>query len=867
MIMKGHVKYIEQRLSLRTPQNEALKSLAKFLDLIQLSAKKIELESIQREFPRLKDFERDFPNVCFSLATGVGKTRLMGACITYLFLAKRVRNFLVLSPNNTILEKLIKDFKDSTYEKYVFKGISEFANKPPKIITGEDYEQGAGVRNDRAIQPDMLVDDEEVHINIFNIAKLHADKRKIKQKNDYLDVSYFDYLASLEDLVILMDEAHRYRAEAAMKTIRDLKPLLGLEFTATPQIEKTKETIRFKNILYDYPLDRAIKDGYLKVPAIAGRENFNLKNYASEDELEYVKIRDGVILHEQTKLHLLSFAAQEGKKPLKPLMLIVAQDTKHADKIKEHIQKEEFFKGKYRNKVLVVHSAIEAEAEEQMIRDLLQVENSDNPIEIIIHVNMLREGWDIINLYTMVPLRKANSKTLIEQNLGRGLRLPFGKRTGIKEIDTHTVVSHDRFDEIINEVRSGNSPISEVITIGKDRPEGPMEAKEVKPTINTLIEVNPANNQKANITSKILKVINETGLNNKEEIIKYLKKEIPEEKKEEYENVIEFILHSYKENLIYVPLLTRQPKIVQKGKFFPFKLDLQQISLKPYEEGLIIENLITGERWTCSTKDKTVLKQDPFHTLQMFLLDLDPIADNEENYLVVEDLARQVILHLKGYLNNDDLVSQLIRQSGKNLAKIIYHQMQEHYEEPVIDIDFQKAERSIPLKTKYFLVPFGQHSWPFYKPVEDKLHIRKLVFEGFKKCLYPLAKFDSDSERIFSNILEQDHNVKKWIRLQRGDFPFISYCKEGFYEPDFIVETEDKKFVCEIKNSKELTFPEVLAKAEAAADWCKMASKCALELKSKPWNYLLIPHDVINLTCTFASMYNYIYVNRNKKND
>jgi len=54
---------------------------------------------------------------------------------------------------------------------------------------------------------------------------------------------------------------------------------------------------------------------------------------------------------------------------------------------------------------------------------LLTVENKDNPTEIVIHVNMLKEGWDVTNLYTIVPLRAANSKTLVEQSIGRGLRL------------------------------------------------------------------------------------------------------------------------------------------------------------------------------------------------------------------------------------------------------------------------------------------------------------------------------------------------------------------------------------------------------------------------------------------------------------
>lgn len=94
-----------------------------------------------------------------------------------------------------------------------------------------------------------------------------------------------------------------------------------------------------------------------------------------------------------------------------------------------------------------------------MITRLLAVESVDEPTEIVIHVNMLKEGWDVTNLYTIVPLRAANARTLIEQSIGRGLRLPYGKRTGCAEVDRLNIVAHDRFQEIIDEANRGDSPL------------------------------------------------------------------------------------------------------------------------------------------------------------------------------------------------------------------------------------------------------------------------------------------------------------------------------------------------------------------------------------------------------------------------
>jgi type III restriction enzyme len=94
-----------------------------------------------------------------------------------------------------------------------------------------------------------------------------------------------------------------------------------------------------------------------------------------------------------------------------------------------------------------------------MVQRLLAVENAEEPTEIVIHVNMLKEGCDVTNLYTIVPLRAANARILIEQSIGRGLRLPYGKRAGIAAVDRLSIVAHDKFQEIIDEANRPNSPI------------------------------------------------------------------------------------------------------------------------------------------------------------------------------------------------------------------------------------------------------------------------------------------------------------------------------------------------------------------------------------------------------------------------
>src|SRR5437899_1748832 len=139
--MNRHVNTIAARLSLRPPQRHSLEILDRITEIVppkKGSDVAAALATIRGEFPSVTDFEREFPSLCFALATGVGKTRLMGAFISYLHTVYGLKNFLVLAPNLTIYNKLIQDFTPNT-AKYVFTGIADFATFPPGIITGDDY--------------------------------------------------------------------------------------------------------------------------------------------------------------------------------------------------------------------------------------------------------------------------------------------------------------------------------------------------------------------------------------------------------------------------------------------------------------------------------------------------------------------------------------------------------------------------------------------------------------------------------------------------------------------------------------------------------------------------------------------------------
>ena len=460
MSLDNIVRSVAGRLSLRTPQAESLERLHNAIESVpalrdskarspeELAAM---MKALAGQFPTLSDFEREFPSLCFALATGVGKTRLMGAFISYLHAAYGYKHFFVLAPNLTIYDKLIRDFTPNT-PKYVFKGIAEFATTVPEVITGDNYEQ----RGTKSLLGG-------IEVNIFNISKINSEVRggkapRIKRLSEYLGQSYFEYLAELPDLVLIMDESHRYRASAGIRALNDLKPLLGLELTATPFTESAKGPVAFKNVIMDYPLGRAIEDGFVKEPAVVTQQNFDPSAHSAE-ALERIKLMDGVRVHEETKVHLLTYAQQTGEPLVKPFMLVIARDTTHAAALMTLVESGDFFHGRYKGKVIQVDSSRTGAEEEEMIRRLLAVESYDEPTEIVIHVNMLKEGWDVTNLYTIVPLRAANARTLIEQSIGRGLRLPYGRKTGVDEVDRLNIIAHDKFQEVIDEAGKGDSPI------------------------------------------------------------------------------------------------------------------------------------------------------------------------------------------------------------------------------------------------------------------------------------------------------------------------------------------------------------------------------------------------------------------------
>lgn len=901
---KRNVNAIASRLSLRQPQRDSLEILAHILEInppVKGGDLASELAKVQEAYPNVASFDREFVSLCFALATGVGKTRLMGAFMALLYTQYGVRNFFVLAPNLTIYNKLIADFSPAS-RKYVLNGLQEFANNPPLVITGDNYDSGIDVGSGRLNQ-------DEVTINVFNVAKISSEVRggkapRIKRLSEYIGQSYFEYLASLEDLVMIMDESHRYRASAGFKAINELKPMLGLELTATPQIESGTTPERFKNVIYDYPLANAIADGFVKEPAVATREDFNADNYG-EEELEDLKIRDGVVVHEDTKIELATFARNHNLPVVKPFMLVVAKDTTHADNIVERIKRDDFFGGRYKDKVITVHSNQKGVESDETIARLLAVEDPNEPTEIVVHVDKLKEGWDVTNLYTIVPLRAANSTTLVEQSIGRGLRLPYGKRMGVAAVDRLTIVAHDKFDAIINEANKPNSIIRSVVRIGKDVNLVGKKAVTVSTTAVEQLIGQPANHP-AQQQQFVLETQSNPILKTKEEqavvnlyieAIKDFERRVAEVpslealiKPDVQERITQQVTKAYETTFkpaqaefaetstqpdiaaivkniskrfvdlnIGIPRISVRPKGTVRTGFNDFELDVTAVNQQPVDQNILIQHLRTSDRERIHADLAYATEERVEDYIVRNLVDFDDISYDDHAEILYK-LSSQLVAKLRSYLQTDEEILNVVQFNQRQFATHIHSQMQKHW--------WQEADEGYDVVVSRGYQTFTDTSYtadgdeklrnvhqPLGTGERDK--IGGMLFGGFERCSYPVQKFSSDSERMFASLLEKDTEAKKWFKPTREQFA-ISYRDSNggtaMYEPDFVVETDTHKYIVEPKQASLMTDPNVLAKKSAAVTWCENATKHELANGGKAWTYVLVPHTAILPSATLKGL-------------
>ncbi|MGZ4971021.1 MAG: DEAD/DEAH box helicase, partial [Methylobacter sp.] len=704
----------------------------------------------------------------------------------------------------------------------------------------------------------------------------------------------------LPDLVVLMDEAHRYYASAGAKAINDLKPVLGIELTATPKTTGAKPR-DFANIIYHYPLASALNDGFVKIPAVATRKDFRADQYSSK-ELEKIKLEDGIHHHEYVKVELLSFASTHQVKPIKPFMLVVAQDTSHAGTIKILIESADFFEGRYQGKVIEVHSNQSGEESDEAMQRLLAVEHDDNT-EIVIHVNKLKEGWDVTNLYTIVPLRASASEILTEQTIGRGLRLPYGKRTGVEAVDRLTIIAHDRFQEIIDRANDTESIIRKTIFIGGDDADIPDKQPQIITTPSYLAmlttgktatqddrdiaqdggryEVKIQTEQQTKVAEIVLKIVEEQAakLASSKELSKAdvrafvvrrvqqvvrdnppMQRLLPELEveamlsDEEVADIVYAVTEKLIELTLDVPKIVVLPTREVNYGFQDFDLQrLEKVNFQPVSQEILLQHLDNNQKTSIHWAGQDAHEEQLENYLVRNLMDKDEI-DYDEHAGLLYKLTGQLIAYLRSYLSDESQVENVLIYWQKQLGEFIWAQMREHQWTTPTGYIGKLTQGFDVLKPATFTLAAGEQPRDFRVPITDKRAIRQMVFKGFGKCCYPYQKFDSvEGEWRLAQLLEDDDDVLKWMKPASGQFR-IEYQNGQNYEPDFVVECATHYLLIEPKRADQIDTTEVQLKARAASRWCGHANEHAKNNGNKLWFYLLIPHDAIILGRTLSNL-------------
>ena len=449
-------------------------------------------------------FEEDWLRLVIKQATGTGKTKVLSLLIVWSYFNKVFedntelsKNFLLLAPNTIVLDRLKDDIE----------GLKIFNNDPiipPNQYSGKNWNFFPKVH----IQDQIGSLSNEGNIFLTNVQRFSV-RAKNTNKNDMSDfflgekpsstkndnkILVRDIVKELDDLIILNDEAHHVHDSSLawykiienihLNLLQNNKKLpLQIDVTATP---KHQNGNIFVQTISDYPLVEAIAQNVVKTPilpdeASRGKLKENTSSKFSERYRQYINL--GVEVWEQDyKKH-----QKLGKKAL---LFIMVDDTKNCDDVKDYLEntfpilkKSTFIIHTNKEGRIDESNSSKSQKELMELRKLAkEVDSESNNIKAVVSVLMLKEGWDVKNVSTVVGLRPFSHKANIlpEQTLGRGLRKMYFGENISEELN---VVGSEKFLDFVESIKS-EGVIFEKRSMGKhSEPAGP-----------TIIEIDPSKN-------------------------------------------------------------------------------------------------------------------------------------------------------------------------------------------------------------------------------------------------------------------------------------------------------------------------------------------------------------------------------------
>ncbi|HHN47607.1 MAG TPA: hypothetical protein ENN08_01495, partial [Bacteroidales bacterium] len=467
----------EKRFRFHAAQREAIETLIYVYEVEKVRNRKSLLEkyAFNNKDLRLPPYD-DFARYCVKMATGSGKTLVMSMCVVWQF-ANYLRgaegyanNFLILAPNVIVFERLRSDFESG-------KTFNQLPLIPKHLRWLWEMEYYMRGDNERTGSLGALY--------LTNIQQFYerAESRNTKEEVEIMtemlgspppatktEISDFDErIAKREGLLMVMnDEGHHTHDEENEwnKFIRKLhtqRPLAAqLDFSATPRYSKGS---LFAWTVFDYPLKQAIIDKIVKRP-LKGISKIE----EAKSDIATTRYRGFLTAGvERWK----EYSEQLSPLSKKPILFIMMNNTNEADDVGDwlRVKYPSEFGG---DKTLIIHtdrsgevSKKDLDAARKLARD---VDQEKNPVNAIVSVLMLREGWDVQNVTVVVGLRPYTAKANIlpEQTIGRGLRLMFRNM-----VETYTervdIIGNNAFMEFVEDLEKLEDLKFDTFQIGKDK--------------------------------------------------------------------------------------------------------------------------------------------------------------------------------------------------------------------------------------------------------------------------------------------------------------------------------------------------------------------------------------------------------------
>lgn len=779
------------------------------------------------------DFDPLEPMV-MHMATGAGKTYLMAALIEYLS-RFGVKNVMVVVPPSTVLEnKTVQNFTQGS-RRYV-DGFSS----APQVVSPGNY--GAW----RAGQSELFRNAADgPMVYVFNVSQLIEPKtanagadtkdgmrRKIRDHQEESG-SLYDYLVNLDDLVVIADESHLFgtSAKAFNKALKDLRPAATIGLTAS-----ASDT---DHVIFHYPLYSAIEDGYVKSPMLVYRENGYPKDSAGERQL-----LDAVSLLRNKEAAYeaygkANFPGETGEaKRTKPLLFVVCESVAHAGKVTKILQGPGYF-----GDPEAVLQFDNKHNDAVTLRRLDELDSPASTVRAIVSVDRLKEGWDTKRVAVMCALRAMSSDILTQQTMGRGLRLPFGTRTGVAELDQLDILSHKSFKSLLKDedvLRSfGLGDAAQGAISGMDVEESFRQGEgQVQPNTNGLsLETQtgsgsgsnacpgtPAGGAKdgsSDLGTKAGETTQVTG---------------------GHTGGVSFRRVGDNETMQradYIPATEIRVNEQFVGKTFLFPSTVMAKSTTPFllshidDEDIIRAARRVSDSKEALTREEIVVRKSMLDTKRTTDAEVEsaPVAEDT----VISELTRRVFG--LGVVTQDKKNAITLAQyvlpvfmANAGIDHWTEKAKQSAVDELVALVNDKARQHASSLQTETTIVPVELPidevvTLPFGKEVLQQLSKDQQAkfrprefYDGWNRGLFPAASFDSwGGEYLLALLLNYTSDIVWWKRLYSTDGASIMYNTRDTYYPDFVAQDSDgTMWIIEGKSDKGRDDETVQAKRAAA---------------------------------------------------